>query len=105
MKKILLFTIFSTFTTFVLFYPFSCLKTYAINTDYSLNTTKKDIEFKKSKALAWNDIYKESESLKKKALKWYENNFVNNKSYFVNETQEADLKKTKALKWYERNSL
>ena len=104
MKKPILFT----GLFILLFYPFYPMNTFAAGANDSkslVHTTQKDIEFKKSKALAWNDIYKQSDLLKKKALKWYEDNFVKNKSYFVDETKESELKKTKALKWYERNSL
>lgn len=100
MKKIIL-----PVTLIILFYPFFTLYTHAFNIDYSFHTTKKDIEFKKNKALAWNDIYNESELLKKKALKWYENNLPRAKDFFADPVKESEFKKTKALKWHDRNSL
>ena len=103
MKKPILFT----GLFILLFYPMNTFAAGANDSKSLVHTTQKDIEFKKSKALAWNDIYKESELLKKKVFKWYEDHFVKNKSYFLGKDQvkESELKKTKALKWYERNSL
>ena len=92
------------FLNLLILFFVSITNVYPVEFKYAVHTSGKDIDFKKNKALKWNDPYKEIQKQKAKTLKWYEDKITNKKYYFINSTNELAFKKKKALKWYDSNN-
>lgn len=92
------------------------LQVNAYDPRFTVNTSGKDVEYKKNKALIWYtgnvddkkfyfyDASKHSNWLKNRSLKWYEANILGDKYYFVHPKTETLFTKEKGLRWYDNNS-
>lgn len=80
------------------------LTSYAFEPKYAFHTSKKDIEYKQTKALKWYEDNEHPAWLKNRALNWYDDQITKGKFYFVHTNTELDFTKKKALRWYEANS-
>jgi hypothetical protein len=88
----------------------------AFDSKYTVHTSLKDVNYKKSKSLEWYsdnidkdkfywyDCPKHVKWLKNRSLRWYTDNITNEKFYFVHGDHELAFTKKKALRWYSRNS-
>ena len=89
---------------------------FALDLQYSVHTSAKDIENRKQKALSWYennvinkkfyfyDANKHIGWLKNRSLEWYQDNSTKGKSYFIHADKELEFIKNKALRWYDKNS-